>query len=99
MREVGWSAERRLIESVQHRQPAREELAIDGAFREPLDTAKSEAAGKLVETLAGRAGVASLGGGEPVAHDHPVDRLAIAAVAALARATHHFFGIVLRAHQ
>src|SRR5882757_10689802 len=98
MREVGWRAERRLIEPVEHRQPARKELAIDGTLRKSLDAAKAQAACELVETFAGRPGVARLAGGEPVAHDHPVDRLAIGATAALARATHQL-GIVLRAHQ
>src|SRR6476659_11388898 len=96
MREVGWRAERRLIEPVEHCEPAREKLAIDSALRKSLDAAKPQAARKLVEVLAARAGIARFGGGEPVAHDHPVDRFAIGAVAALARAAHQL-GIALRA--
>src|SRR5215813_14366857 len=98
MREVGWRAERRLIEAVEHCEPASEQLAIDSAFRKSLDAAKAKAARKSVETLAGRPAIACFGDGEPVAHDHPVDRLAIGAVAALTRAAHQF-GIVLRAGQ
>src|SRR5689334_12239528 len=98
MRKVGGRAERRLIEPIEHGEPAGEELAIDRAFRKSLDTAKRKAASEPIETLAGRTAITCFGGGEPVAHDHPVDRLAIGAVAALARATHQL-DIVLRTSQ
>ena len=80
---------RRLVEHVEHGQALQEQLAEDHALAEPGRQPEADALRQLVQHLTHLALVVGLEVGEPVAHDDPVDRAAVALGAGLALVPDH----------